>query len=500
MSMRIKVFVGIFCIAFLASGATGSYFYLQAKMALYQGIRQQLEASAASTAALIDGEALQQLRSPDDAGSPAHRTIQEVLHSVAQATPEYLYVYTMRLDDGGVEFVVDTPPSDDNGDGTISEEEMPAPIGTPYESAPQSLRRGFTQVSSDSEPYVDQWGRTMSGYAPVYNSQGDSVGLLGIDMDVSRIHRKLSLIVQGGLISLGMAVALAIVLAYYFARQTLVPVRRLQNAMTRVQEGDYAVHMDTDRKDEFGQLANHFNTMVTQLRQKAWLVNNMGKVVNKNVVQRIQDESLELGGEVLQTTVLFCDLRGFTALSEKLPPKLLVHLLNEYFSAMVEAVERHGGIVDKFIGDAVMAVFGHPTPLPQEQDAALAAAQDMLAACDSLNVTMGVHKDILLINSVGIHTGMVMAGNIGSPERMEFTVMGDAVNVAARLENLTRQLGTRLAVSGDVVATLQDGSPLVSAGECDVSGRKEPVQVAILSQVESSSLERSPIRTDSQGD
>ncbi|MFO7718304.1 MAG: adenylate/guanylate cyclase domain-containing protein [Desulfohalobium sp.] len=480
MSMRLKVFLGIFGIAFLASGATGSFFYLQAENALYKGIRQQLEASAASSAALINGNEMQTLRSPADAGTPAHKTIQRLLRGITQATPEYLYAYTMRLDNGEAIFVVDTPPSDDDGDGTISEDEMPAPIGTPYPDAPDSLLQGFVQISSDAQPFVDQWGRTMSGYAPIFNAQGESVGLLGLDMDVSRVHQKLAHIIRGGVLSLAVAVVLAIVLAVYFSRQTLDPVRRLQTAMTRVEQGDYEVALDVDRQDEFGQLARHFNSMVGELRQKAWILNSMGKVVNKNVVQRIMDNSLELGGEVLQTTVLFCDLRGFTGVSEKLPPKLLVTLLNEYFTAMVEIVERHGGIVDKFIGDSVMAVFGHPTPLEGEQDAALAAAREMLEACDALNTSMGLGEEIRLVNSVGLHTGTVMAGNIGSSKRMEFTVMGDAVNVAARLESATRQWPTRLAASAAVVQHLQGHNPLVPGGSYPVPGRDAPIDVAIL--------------------
>jgi adenylate cyclase len=206
----------------------------------------------------------------------------------------------------------------------------------------------------------------------------------------------------------------------------------------------------------------------------------MGKVVNKDVVHRMMNEDLELGGEVLQATVLFCDLRGFTALSEKLPPKLLVGLLNEYFSAMVQVIEDHGGIVDKFIGDSIMAVFGHPTPLDKEQDAALGAAQEMLVACDRLNVTMGLGQDIVLVNSVGLHTGTVMAGNVGSPERMEFTVMGDAVNVASRLEGLTRELDTRLAASAEVISRLKGKNPLQRAGEHHLPGRDRSIEVFSL--------------------
>jgi adenylate cyclase len=479
MSMRLKVFTGIFLIAFLASGATGSFFYQQAREGLYQSIREQLQASASNIAALINGDALDSVRTAEDKNSKSYKDIQKLLRAVTQSTSEYLYAYTMRLKGGQVEFVVDTPPSDDDGDGKISEDEMPAPIGTVYKNPPQSLLQGFVQTSSDKEPYVDQWGRTMSGYAPIFDSRGESVGLLGIDMDVSRIHQKLSAIVNGGMISLGLASTLAIILGIYFSRQTLVPIRQLQAAMSRVQEGDYAHSLKTTRRDEFGQLADNFNNMVAELRQKAWLEKSMGKVVNKNVLKRMLNNELQLGGEVVQATVLSCDLRGFTALSEKLPPKLLVSLLNEYFTVMIKVVEKHGGIVDKLIGDSIMAVFGYPQSLEKQEEAAFNAALELLSACDQLNTTMGLEEEMHLVNSVGLHTGTLMAGNIGSPERMEFTVMGDAVNVACRLENLTRQLETRLAASGPLVEKLED-NPLQSAGSQHLSGRHQEIEVFIL--------------------
>lgn len=481
MTIRSKVFISIFCIAFLASGATGSYFYFQAKEGLYQSIQEQLEASAANIADIIDGDALKTITATQDKDLKAYRQIQKILSSVTQSTSEYLYAYTMRLKNEQVEFIVDTPASDDDGDGQISEDELPAPVGTVYNNPPQSMLRGFVQVSSDQGPFVDQWGQTMSGYAPVLDSQGESVGLLGIDMDVSRINRKLEVISRGGMISLGIAVSLAIVLGVYFSRQTLVPVRQLQAAMSRVQDGDYTHTLETDRRDEFGQLARHFNSMVSELRQKSWLEKSMGKVVNKNVIQHLLKNDLHLGGEVLQATVLFCDLRGFTALSEKLPPKLLVGLLNDYLTAMVRIVEKNGGIVDKFIGDSIMAVFGYPQPLENEQGLALSAAEEMITSCDQLNVSMGLSEDIVLVNSVGLHTGTLMAGNIGSPERMEFTVMGDAVNVASRLETLTRKFKTRLAASEAVVEQLES-NPLQTVGNQHLSGRHQGINVYILEQ------------------
>ena len=162
---------------------------------------------------------------------------------------------------------------------------------------------------------------------------------------------------------------------------------------------------------------------------------------------------------------------------------MLVGLLNEYFTAMVEIIEEYGGTVDKFVGDKIMAVFGHPCPLENEQQAALDAARAMLKRCDALNDSLNLTGKFILENSIGLHSGMVLAGEIGSPDRMEYTIIGDSVNVAARLETLTRKLGTRLALSQDFVDHLEvDPSGLQSAGFQQLKGRKDALEVLTLNE------------------
>jgi adenylate cyclase len=221
--------------------------------------------------------------------------------------------------------------------------------------------------------------------------------------------------------------------------------------------------------------------MIQGLREKEFLKSSLGKVVNKEVAEHLVHNRLQLGGEVVQATILFCDLRGFTNLSTKLPPSLLVSLLNEYFTAMVTIIEKNGGIVDKFVGDAIMAVFGHPQPLAHEQDLAFQTAIQMIEECSAINRRLQLSPELTLTNSIGIHTGYVLAGNIGSPERMEYTCIGDAVNVASRLEQLTRKLHTRLVLSSQLVKQLSDTKEkLVNLGEHSLHGRKESIVIYAL--------------------
>ncbi|MBT3224362.1 MAG: adenylate/guanylate cyclase domain-containing protein, partial [Proteobacteria bacterium] len=211
------------------------------------------------------------------------------------------------------------------------------------------------------------------------------------------------------------------------------------------------------------------------------------------VVQWILDApgGLGLGGARRQMTILFCDIRDFTSLSEQLAPEEVVELLNEYFSRVCRPILNHHGLVDKFIGDAVMAVFG--APLPREDH----ARQAVMAAWEMQRELMGFRRWLdhrfpergygeSFKVGIGLHTGHAVAGNIGFDKRTDFTVIGDAVNTASRIEGLTKEMGCGLLIS---VQTLKEaGEGIVRTGrttELKVKGRVKPVRVfEVLSIVE----------------
>lgn len=482
MRLSLKIFLLMFVVAFTISGATGSYFYLQAKNTMLSAIQDQLLTSAKSFSHSISGDDLQALTKEDQMDSPAYKRIQDILYYITQTNEDFLFAYTMRLQDGEVHFVVDSPPSDDTGDGIISEDEMPEPIGALYPGAPQTLLQGFVRPSVDDQLYQDYWGWTISGYAPIQDSQGRNVGLLGIDMSAEQLENKLSDIKQAGMISLAVAAFLALVFTYALTRNITRPIYSLQRAFQQVGAGDLETSVPVKGQDELAQLTRDFNALVQELKEKQLLKSSLGKIMHQEAVSKLLNNELRLGGETITASILFCDLRGFTAISEKLPPKILVGLLNDYFTAMVQVVEKHGGMVDKFVGDKIMAVFGHVESGAQSRAQALQAGLDMLTECDQINSRLGLKENLQLVNSIGIHSGQVLAGNIGSPERMEYTVVGDAVNIAAKLETKSRELQTRLVLSQAALEDL-DKTPqnLRSIGLQSVPGRAEQLELYILS-------------------
>jgi adenylate cyclase len=193
--------------------------------------------------------------------------------------------------------------------------------------------------------------------------------------------------------------------------------------------------------------------------------------------QLLADPEIRLGGAAIEATVLFSDIRDFTRYTERLGPRATVAMLNEYFGAMVDAIAAHDGILDKFIGDAVMALFGVPYPAAGDADRALRSAFEMQSRLRALNAVRSARGEPPLATGIGLSSGELVAGNVGSPRRMEYTAIGDTVNLAARLESATKDYGVSILLSGATRAALRDRFPLREIDRLRVKGRDEAVVV-----------------------
>ena len=249
-------------------------------------------------------------------------------------------------------------------------------------------------------------------------------------------------------------VLLGLAVAALITNRLSRPVRSLASAMRDVQGGNLNIELPVSSSDEVGRLTDSFNFFVKELRSKERLKQTFGKYIDPRILEHVlaQPGAEAVGGGRREMTVLFADLVGFTGLSERLTPLLMVTLLNRHFGLQALAVQEHHGVVDKFIGDSVMAFWGQPFVKPEEHAVlACRAAQAQLAALDTLRRELpditGLRRDAPVIDlGIGICTGEVVVGNIGSENTRSYTVIGDTANLAARLERANRVYGTQILI------------------------------------------------------
>jgi len=274
------------------------------------------------------------------------------------------------------------------------------------------------------------------------------------------------------------ALLAATLVAFGIARGVSRPVQQLAQHTKLVAAGDYTQRIDLPRADELGQLATAFNQMTAGLAERDRVRNLLGMVVSPEIATQLLHSDLKLGGEEREVTILFCDLRDFTSFSEKMPPADVLALLNRYLDRMSTIVEQHGGVIDKYIGDAIMALFGAPVAMPDAAARAIAAARAMGDALEELNQQLAAEGRPRLAFGIGINTARVVAGNMGSKTRLNYTVIGDGVNLASRLETQTKESvhQTAIIVSEATARAAGEESTLRFLGSISVKGKSEPVK------------------------
>ncbi len=255
-------------------------------------------------------------------------------------------------------------------------------------------------------------------------------------------------------------------------------LKRIREGLQRVERGDLDVRVRVYTNDEIGELAEGFNRMVEGLRSQQITRYLFNHYVSPEVATYALEHGAERGGVMTEATVLFSDIREFTALAEGLPPTTVMALLNRYFQAMEEAVRAYGGIINKFVGDSLMAIFGTPiNPLTNHAEAAVWAATEMMHTLHLFNARQKERGEPTLRIGIGIASGPVVAGNVGGTERIEYTLIGNTVNVASRLEAMTKKMGVPILLSEETARAAVETFPLRLLGAVNVRGKQEPVTV-----------------------
>ena len=280
-------------------------------------------------------------------------------------------------------------------------------------------------------------------------------------------------------------VLLGLAVAALITNRLSRPVRSLANAMRDVQGGNLNIELPVSSRDEVGRLTDSFNFFVKELRSKERLKQTFGKYIDPRILEHVlaQPGAEAVASGRREMTVLFADLVGFTGLSERLTPLLMVTLLNRHFGLQALAVQEHHGVVDKFIGDSIMAFWGQPFVKPEEHAVlACRAAQAQLAALDTLRRELpditGLRRDAPVIDlGIGICTGEVVVGNIGSENTRSYTVIGDTANLAARLERANRVYGTQILIGESTARAIGSEFEIREIDTIFVKGKIETTRV-----------------------
>jgi adenylate cyclase len=357
-----------------------------------------------------------------------------------------------------------------------SETDIPA-VAAGGKSLP--VFEGGVMCRSRSELEEEMWRLDAAPLAGAGGGRGlarelAGAGVAGLTRTVVDITEGRDRIVAGMLSVIYASLALgaiAVALSLFLSTVIVRDIETISAKAARVGSGDLDVTFEANSRDEIGALAGTLNAMVRGLVERERAKSALGRFVNTHVAEMVLREELKLGGARKECAVLFADIRGFTSMSELMEPEQVVEFLNEYMTAMVACVDRTGGIVDKFIGDAVMATWGAAFSTGNDPESAVSAALMMRAAITEFNRTRSADRYPPVRIGIGLNFGPVVAGQIGSEERLEYTVIGDTVNLASRIESLTKEIGCDILISQGLYERVRESFRVARIQDIKVKGK-----------------------------
>jgi adenylate cyclase len=474
MTYRSKLFASVIALVVITNVALGVVGYYRAKHLLEIEIHRKLRSIADSTATLIPASLVEAVRTRADETSPAYARLRAMLERVRDAN---------RRGDAWVTDVFTLIPAAQ--DPHIVEYGVDAERRFQYvHHAGDIYERGGAPVTIGIDG-IDRLARNLdnfqagftSAFAPIRDSTGKLVAELGVTA-VPAPHSTLTMLGPVILLVFVITLLLAILVVALLSRAMSKPLYALRRSIEAIGKGNVNADVPAGLTGEFAEIGAAINAMLAGLRERDTIKRAFSGYISRQVMEAImaKGESGALKGERRRITVLFADIRGFTAMSERMRPEEVVQLLSEFFDSMVEVVLRNQGTIDKYLGDGMMVIFGAPVEDPYQEEHAVTAALEMQAQLAELCDKWRLQGRPAIRMGIGINSGAAVVGNIGSEEHMEYTAIGDTVNLAARLESATKELGSDIVVSEhtyDAVRPLFKWKP---TGEMHVRGRADPVR------------------------
>jgi class 3 adenylate cyclase/HAMP domain-containing protein len=502
MSIRLKIILALFMVTVgIALGATGTSYWLL-HSSLSEDFRARLKDIAHLGAATVDvpaaGRLLAQMSPELSEEQVAHieqsadyRLIDRQLQTIREAEPaliQYVYILTPTTDANSGRFLVDADVLRLVGKQQRGEKvsEEISHFGLKYDISDKTfIKRAFDSkaltVEDQFVPDPNYNTNSLSAYAPIRDPSGRLIGILGVDLKDENMRAALWESKLASMVIIATALSLAVLLSIFVGFQMTKGIRLLDSVVRRFAMKEFDVRAPVLSSDEVGNLSKSFNTMAQTIdgysKRLEALLKAYGRFVPHSFLDFLKKESvvdLRLGDHVQQEmTVLFSDIRSFTTLSESMTPRENFDFINAFLRRVGPVIRDHGGVIDKYIGDAVMALFA------ESPERAIAAAIAMQRKVTEYNRERALDGRQPIAIGVGLHTGSLILGTVGEAERMNSTVISDAVNLASRLEGITKYYGVGIVVSGETIARLTHsaGFSFRVLDKILVKGKTEPVAI-----------------------
>lgn len=502
MSIRLKAILMFFLVTVLIAFTALGFSYLLLRDSLSSEIRGRLRNIAHIGAASVDvpiverligrlGENLTEERVAEIERSPDYLRIYRQFQAIRQAEPsliQFVYIMVPGRKAGEALFLVDADVLEAvarQAAGKAVAEEI-SHFGLPYDISDRTfIKQAFTAssvvIEKEFTPDPKYNVNSLSAYAPIRNGAGKVIAILGVDLKDENMRRALDKSMIGSSLIVFFSVIAALVISVLFGDKLTQGIRALDSVVHEFARKHFEVRAPVTSRDEIGHLSASFNNMAQTIDDDAKYLNALlaayGKFVPHTFLAFLKKESiidLKLGDHVQQEmTVLFSDIRSFTSLSETMTPKENFDFINAFLKRVGPVIRNHGGVIDKYIGDAVMALF------PGAAEEAVHAAVDMQRRLAAYNVERQAKGYVPIAIGVGLHLGNLILGTVGEAERMNSTVISDAVNLASRLEGVTKNYGASIVISESVRSRLPEhhAFDIRFLDKIQVKGKKEPVVI-----------------------
>ena len=475
MKYRTKLYLAFIGTAVVCSGLGIGLLYVPTQKLLWNELRHKALSVAATTAAMLDPTLIEQIHVRSDEKTPAYEELQRVLRKARDANRrnniDVNFLYVLRPDPSNPKQFIYVADAEEDA-SQVSHVGDTNPYPTNHANA----------YTAPADFLTDDWGTWMTATAPVRDPEGKYVATVGADLNAGKVQERLLQLKLYGLLGLLGAFIPALLGAHILSKRVTASLHTLCDGVEKIGKGELDFHVDLSTQDEFEELAKAIDHMAEGLKEREHLKINFTRYVSKHVLDAIMKggAKAKLEGERKKITVLFSDIRQFTQLAEHLPPQEVVSLLNEYFEVMLDVIFSYEGTLDKFLGDGIMVEFGAPLNDADQEKHAVMAAIEMQKALEILCDRWEKEGKPRIHMGIGIHTGLAIVGNIGSEKRLDYTAVGDTVNVASRLEQATKTLQAPILISETTRDPLKDQFRMTDLGPMTLPGRTESIRVYAL--------------------